>query len=565
MKGQPVPHASAEATGDRAPRPRAWGWLAYAAVAVAATVVITAWLPLWFRDDDAGFLLFAENHGLWESFSPEVGAVQTFYRPLFVAAFWLAYQAFGLTYAPYQAIQVLVTFGIWATFYAMLRGLWDHRPAALVATLLHAAIFSRFYYFTFRFSQLNYQLELLLGFAAVAVAASGWRRGSPGRLIAAVLLTELAYLAKEPACVYLPLLHAWAAVSLGRRAGAKPRTIALWLLAVVAVTGGHVWLVRTHFRLLAVGGQIAVDFDFIWTRLTYYARVLQGGIGGDLLAVLIGLAAACQVLRVRLSRTIGAVVGVAAFLAAATLAMFIHPILPVIAIAAAVPAAWPFAIGAIALIAAIAQLQPTWAMYIMQASWLMTAACVAAILHSPLPHVLAPLCDRLGRRGLVVLITLMLPIAAILIVPRVQALRVVSDRRILARDLTKQHVLKLPPHATLAMPLWEDLGYTPQGIHAMGFVDRARVHLQWPGKLYGQLLAACGRGDIRVINHSDACSVPVYLLATGTHERLAAMHLATVLTERGAMLETVVRLDRGDETGGLWRVDRRPLPPPSAE
>jgi len=565
MKGQPVPHTSVEAMGELAPRPRAWGWLVYAAVAVAAAVVVTTWLPLWFRDDDAGFLLFAENHGLWESFSPDVGAVQTFYRPLFVAAFWLTYHAFGLTYAPYQAIQILVTFGIWAAFYAMLRNLWGNRLAALGATLLHAAIFSRFYYFTFRFSQLNYQLELLLGFTAVAVAASGWRRRCPGRLITAVVLTELAYLAKEPACVYLPLLHAWAAVVLGRRAGAKARTIALWLLAVVAVTAGHVWLVRTHFRLLAVGGQIAVDFDFIWTRLTYYARVLQGGIGGDLLAVLIGLAAACQVLRLRLRRSVGAVVGVAAFFAAATAAMFIHPILPVIAIAAAVPAAWPFAIGAVALIAAIAQLQPTWAMYIMQASWLMTAACVAAVLHSPLSQILAPLRDRLGRRGLVVLAALMLPIALALVVPRIRALRVVSDRRILARDLTRQHVLKLPPHATLAMPLWEDLGHTPQSIHALGFVNRARVHLQWPGKLYGQLLAACGRGDIRVIDHSDVRSPPVYLLATGTHERLAAMRLAAALTARGGTVETLAEVTRGVETGGLWRVDLRPTTAPSME
>ena len=74
---------------------RAWG--AYAALAGIVAVAVTVAAPLWFRDDDAAFLHFAHHHSLAEAFAPGAGAVQSFYRPVTVAASWLAYRAFGLT------------------------------------------------------------------------------------------------------------------------------------------------------------------------------------------------------------------------------------------------------------------------------------------------------------------------------------------------------------------------------------------------------------------------------------------------------------------------------------
>ena len=105
-------HGEPQRSGGRVPHWLVWAIYAVAGVVVAA--IVASAFPMWFRDDDGAFLHFAANHGLTDAFVPGEGAVQSFYRPVSVAAFWLAYRAFGLRYWPYQFTQVLLTFGILA-------------------------------------------------------------------------------------------------------------------------------------------------------------------------------------------------------------------------------------------------------------------------------------------------------------------------------------------------------------------------------------------------------------------------------------------------------------------
>ena len=521
---------------------------------------------MWFRDDDGAFVDFAVTHPLTDAFRPTVGAVQHFFRPISVAVFWLAYHAFGLTYWPYQFTQVVFTFGIWAAFYLMLRQLWARTAAAIAATVLHPLMFTSLYYFTFRFSQVNYQLELLLGFAAVALGACGWRRRSAALLAGALLLTELAYGAKEPACVYLPILHAWAAIVLGRRAGAAKRWIALWLLALLALTAWHVWLVRTHLPLLAIGGKFSIDAAFVLERLRYYSGVMNQGLTGALLAVVAALACAVQAARIRrLGRWRWVAMGLVA-LAAGAASRFVHPVIPVLGASAAVLPAMPFALGALALVAATAQLQPVWTMYIMQATWLMTAALAAAIFHSPLPQALrrlAAFCR--ARAGLDLrLVAATLAGAALVGVlakaPQyIEALKVTSQRRCIARDLTEYLARELPRQSVVALPLWEDIGTTHDQQHAMRYLDRAGVLIQWDHVLYRQLLSAYDRSDVIVVRYSDLNSPGCYLLATSRREMQAAERLCAELSKASSLQPVLLKSARhGGQHGGLWHVPAAP-------
>ena len=541
--------------------PRRWAWAGYALLAVTAATALCLLFPLWFRDDDGAFLRFAAQQPLSAAFRPQTGSVQGFFRPVSVAAFWLAYRAFGWTYWPYQFGQVLITFGILAAFHAMLRAMWGRPWPALAAAAIHPLAFSGLYYFTFRFSQVNYQLELLLGFAAAGLGAAGWRRRSAPLLAAALLVTELAYGAKEPSCVWLPILQAWSAIVLGRRAGATWKPVALFLAALAALTAWHLWLVRGHFTLQALGGQVALTPEFIWQRVAYYSSILRQGTSGVALAALGALACGAQAARWKAPGPWRVAGVLAAASAAGAVSYLLHPLPAVVAASAAVVPAWPFALGATALLAMIAQLEPMWAIYILQASWLMVAALVAAIAFSPLPaaagRARAALRAKAGLdlRWLAAAACLPLVLAgAPKALRMVQALEATSCRRCLAGNLTMSLAATLPLHSRLALAVWEDIGTTHQQQHGQEYLQRADALIQWYPGVYQELLSALGRPDIVVVTYGDLQRPEGFVLATSLYEMDAARALFARL---GApMPPPLVSCRQGRQRGALWMLGK---------
>lgn len=551
-----------------APRRGLLLWIVYAAVAVTASALVARYLPMWFRDDDGAFLGFAAHHPVTDAFVPGTGAVQTFYRPISVAFFALAYRFFGLTYWPYQFTQILLTFGIWAAFYAMLRQLWGRWKPALAATILHPLLFASLYYFNFRFSQVNYQLEALLGFSAIALAAWGWRRRSLAALLGGLLLTELAYGAKEPSCVYLPILHAYAAMTLGRQSPIRWRWIVVYLAVGAAMTAGHLLLVRSHFS--SFGGASNLTFDYIFARVSFYSRLLTNGATGIALMVLTGMACLGQTMRMR---RLGSWRGPLSFLAGSAgveVYRFVHPLVPVAAISLAAAQALPFGLAAAVLLALITQLKEMWTIYLLQASWMFLAALVGAIAFSPLPASLAT-ANAWSRRRLhldlrvpaLVLVLAAGGLAAYEGRGKLLALQVTSDRRAITRDLTRYVAQNLPTGATLAIAQWRDLGTTHEQQHALGEYERSRQLIQWYNRWYWNILDVFGRGDIvatyvdgqgvtQAINYEFiAESFPhkdVYAMTTGNAETQAVERLLD------GRAKAVFSVKAGDEEGRIYHV-----------
>jgi len=485
-----------------------------------------------------------------------------------VATFWLAFHCFGTFYWPYQFTQILMTFGIWAAFFSMLRQLWGQNRAAMAACLIHPVLFASLYYFTFRFSQVNYQLELLFGFTSIAVAIAGWRKRSAWLLVAALPITELAYAAKEPSCAYLPILHAWGAIVLGRRAGARWKWIVLYLAAIVIMTGSYIWVVQSHLRLLAFSGAFSIDAKFIWTRLRFYAGLINGGVSGFLFNLMLALACAAQAIRLAARSRRRWAAAVAAALAGAALSRLVHPVIPVLLLSLPVLTALPLALGAAALVAMICQLEPMWSIYIMQATWFMTGAVVAGISWSPLPRIVQKafvLCARrLNVRPGVLLAALSVIIIAAMF-PKLfrleQALKVTSWRRCIARDLTEELIREAPTGAAVAIAIWEDIGTTHRRQHNVAPYRRAEELIQWYTDVYRDLLVSYGRADMTVTNYANLPSIPSYVLASSLREMQAAEDfIAERSADENAKPTLVKKVKYGWQRGALWKLHAVDLP-----
>jgi hypothetical protein len=209
----------------------------------------------------------------------------------------------------------------------------------------------------------------------------------------------------------------------------------------------------------------------------------------------------------------------------------------------------------------IAQLEPKWAIYVLQASWLMVAALTAAVAHSPLPAATvragrflkarANLDWRLLAAGAALAVVLA---GTAKFVRMAQALDVTSCRRCIARDLTTFAVRDLPPDARLALPMWEDIGTTHQQQHGQEYLQRADALIQWHPVVYRDLLAALGRGDIVVTSYADLQQPEGFVLATSLAEIDAARALFVRL---GASMPSPMAVaEHGRQRGALWNLGK---------
>jgi hypothetical protein len=205
---------------------------------------------------------------------------------------------------------------------------------------------------------------------------------------------------------------------------------------------------------------------------------------------------------------------------------------------------------------ALLRVGPMWAIYLLQPSFAFVPIFVLAMWRSPLAVWMRVGLMRIGsverRMAYTVLLLVIVVVTGNLSDPirrQVAALEIVSQRRLVSRDLAEAVVRVVPPGDRLAVVAYEDLPWTHAEVHAMPAAERSAVMLQFDAQLYGQLLAAMGRGDIVVVPLPALTMYGGWLVTNGKAERAAAERtLRQQLPEQG---ET----DRhGDQAGGLWEI-----------
>ncbi len=536
------------------PRPT-WtpGWVFYALLALAVSVWVTWAAPMWFGDTDASWLAWASQHGLADAWG-RAGVLAGDWRPLTLSVEWLAFHTFGWTYWPYQLVQLLGWFATLGAYYAMLRALWWAPRLALAAAMLTALVFFWLHYYVFHFAQVGFQLALALGFASVALAASGWRHRSWPRLIAGLGLLALAYLAREAAVVYLPVLHGYAAIALGRPRRQRLRGALVFTAAVVVCSGLYLWFVRGHLEDWPVLRTLTLQGA--WQRLSFYAGLLCGGPACWLLTVLAALAGVAQAMRLvgRRWAWMALIGGTLALLTAR-----VHPLVTLLILSVMVRRVWPFALWALLTQAALLLMRPMWPLYLLEPSFAYVPGLLVAIHHSPLGIWARRFVERArGGQRTMVQSAIVIAIAVVLanlegpVRRHVAALAISSQRRQAMRDLTDLLIERAPAGDRVGLVTDAELGRLPQAVHALTPDKRAIEMVQFGPAQYQQLLTAMGRDDLRVVTVRELRGPGGWLLTTSAVE----VHRASVLLGELGPAEQLVQ----DGLGGLWRIPENSPP-----
>lgn len=529
------------------PTRRTW-WVLYALAACAVAVAVTTKAPMWFGPDEAALIELAVNHPFAAALDPRHTPPDTVYQPLHTGAWWLAYRAFGWTYWPYQFAHLLLWLAAVAAFYLMLRGLWGRARPALAATAMTAAVLIGLDYAVFSFARLGNPLGMALAFASVALAAEGWRRGQWWMIALSWPAALLALAGDLSTATYLPILHLAAAVQAGRARGTRWQSILAGAAVVAALTGAYVLAVR-----LVDGWSLAAPF-FDWAefvhRWRHSARLLRVGMTGMALTLLAGVAGAAQGGRLGIRRLpLLAATG----LGVAALARWIHPAAALVLITLMSPRAWPFAAWAIAAQLALLLAGPAWRLWLLQGAFVFVPGFVWAIDHSQAGASLRRLYRRtrssdrrlIQTAALLALVVLAAHFRASL-GRCVEALRVTSERRQAARELTMLAITEISADGRLALVMAGDLGLPSRGLDAADPVRRAAETPLFDARSFSRLLAALSREDIHLIDLADLQVHGGWLLAGNEHE-------LTVAERTLGPLGPPIARPRVHE-GGLWRL-----------
>lgn len=541
----------------RLPR-RGW-WTAYALGALAVSLAVALSVPMWFRDTDAPYQFFVASHGIGAIANPSAGVLEGGWRPVTLGLWWLAFHAFGGTYWLYQFVQTLLWFATLLAYYLMLRNLWGHARPALVAAGLTPLAYFWINYYAFHFAQVDFQLELLLGFASVALAGYGWRRRHNQPVILSWFVLVLAYGAKEPAMLFLPVLHVAAGIVIGRSRRLPWWRIGLSCAVVLAITVGQLWLIWPNL------GQWLIwpTWAELAQRWNYYAGLSCGDGTGVMLAMLAALAGFAQAMRLSL-KAWPLAVGLGGLLALAGLG--VHPLLPAIALTLLLPQAWPFTLWGLVMQGSLLFLQPMGPIYLLESSFAYVPLFVQAIWRSPVTALARATLVRIGptelnlvRTGLILAGVVALAHFDELLSHQFQALRTVSYRRQVTRALTDELVRRAPRGAEVAIVSYSDIGGSPGAVRDLPPEQRAQVMLQFSRTQYAQMLALAGRADLRVVSLDELSDLGTgWLLVTSDTEMAAA---GSILGNLGAPEAPV---QRGQVTGGLWKVPRGRASRPAA-
>lgn len=474
--------------------------------------------PVWFREDDAGYLAWALGAGLGDCFDAGRGQLFGMFRPL-VNLWWIGLvRAAGFeAYWYHAALCALYAGTVWAFWYAA-EGLIG-RGLGWVAVVCWGVAFLYLQHVLFWFSGYVYLLETLFLCLAVGFAARAFGQGGAGRW-GALLAHTLAVLAKEPAALILPAVYAglvWRWRPDARQA------LRLWPLAVAAVFG-VAWVVLKPGLAGRLGFADAlrdgVAIEFLTERWSFYAGFLAGGLGKLIwLGMGLGLARA-----VRSDGHLALVAGGAAVVAAAGVA-WANPAAGLVLLAAmsaawawrerraAAPLAWFWA-----PLAAVLLVDFQTRTYLLEGSFGLAAALALALTGLPGAAVHWVLRARWRWAVAAVVAVAVSGLAIGVLAPRVEALRTVVAVRGNFAALVREIVESGRDSRALAVPDYDDTGldYTADVLRAS---EGRKAELQKPmrPRELDLLLQAMGAGVTR-FDPAHPGTGPVLLLLMTGHE-----------------------------------------------
>lgn len=259
------------------PRPLHGYWAAIG-IAFLAAWIIPTFFPVYFRNDDVAYLLWAKTHTVWDCFHPNTATLFGMFRPLQNLTWWSLYQVSGLNPFPYQValtfcylLSLIFYFGFIRTALSSL--------AAKAALVAYAIGFHFLTYIIFWYSDFTYVLELMFMTASLWLTAQALRNGSRTVLTGGFALFVAAILSKEPAALIIPpvvcqlVANRWRELD---KAGQRR-----WMIVIAAqLILGAAWLLLNP----AVRGRqglsltsLAALHEFILPRWRFYAGVLISG------------------------------------------------------------------------------------------------------------------------------------------------------------------------------------------------------------------------------------------------------------------------------------------------
>lgn len=501
-------------------------------------------LKMWFSGTDALWLAWAAGTGTQD---PSIGWMA---HPLAAGVWKGLFALLGFWYPAYQFIALLLWFAALGLFARMLEQWWGRRRPAVVAAVLAGTCLLGSAGRLLGLAELGLACELVVGFAAVAMAASGWRRGKLWPVAAAWPLLIASCWGSPSALVYMPGLYLGAATAGWNRRGPLSH-LALAPIGVAVVVGACAW---------SVAG--AMD---AWTPAAAFDRLgehrastweLPTGVILSLLAALAGLA---QGMRLQW-RAWPVIAGLGAAMAVAFLAL--EPLAVAAALMIMCPRAWPFALWAAVQFAVDLLGGGTG---IMLTGFAYVPLMILAIWRSPLAVWSSRAMRRMdptGRKLVYACATL----AAVLLAAhsdryvdrRVRALHRLGRRQRMHEAIVPELVGEAAANAHVLMITYKDMGLEAEDVEAMDATDRAERIQPFTAAQYDALLGAAGRSDLRVITLADGVRPGDWLVVTSRSAKMAA---AAVM---GPLGTPRVGLSEGDLVGGLWRIEQLPTLPSGA-
>ncbi len=513
----------------------------YALIALGATTIATFAMGTWFVGSDAAWIARATGAGVDRPTTPAAAAVWA-----------VLFRLSGWRYGPYQFVQAGLWLATVGMFAAMCEQLWGRRRPAVVAAALAGGVMAGSIPQLLQLTHLSLSLELLLGFASVALAAAGWRARRWSLIVGSWLPLAAACLGSPTAMLYLPVLHIGSLlVAWYRRT--PPKVMALGLLGMLAV-------------VVTCGVSVAMPMDS-WTltgafeRWASHHRQMARAPVGLILPALAAVAGFAQGMRLQW-RAGPLVAALGAAMAAACL--LLDPVVAVLILTILSPRAWPFAVWAVVQWWIVGVDPGAFAMAPVLSGFACASVMVIAIWRSPLAvwasrslRRMDPAGRRLIYSGVALLAVLGAAHCDQWVDHQIRMLRMLGRRRLVHRDILTQLTETASPRSRVGLVTYADMGLTEQTVADYPVGAWAEIVESFTPDQYALLLSARGRGDLVVTSVSALPVEGGWLIATSPAAKRAAASMLGRLPEP--------RLDVSDDefVGGLWRIEQSAVEPPA--
>ncbi|MDO8682217.1 MAG: hypothetical protein Q7N50_01875 [Armatimonadota bacterium] len=524
-------------------------WLRWTTIAFFFVLwaIISYRYPVYFQRDDAGMLLWSQQHSYLDCFTPTKEAAllhDNMYRPFRELAFVVQYRLFGLNSRLYHFTLGVLFILSMAFLFKLVTAIRDRSSAYLTILVWLGAI--NFLLTTlFWFSDSALLIEMLLACAGLYCFVIGFRKSSIGKQILGSLLMIGAFLSHEPSVVILPpAISVFIACEAHSRAWGWKRSVVYSLLPLLAIPLYFLVFPFATQRHDAMNTPIAIIMRGAIERFTFYSKFLASGASGLILVTPTSYYLVSKGLRAKLFPGLG-------FLAVFSIAVIIT--LAVISAHLYVLGAFIILLAGILLPGSCRLLAP-WAIiplfglcffeamfrnYLFEISFALSASAAIAmsILLRDLTlwwkeHIKKPIITYA-----VVAFALLAVVGAGSIKAKKQAalLKLRSDVTMSLESITS-HIKRLPANSALVVVDYESMGWKWEDVSRLPDAQKIRTQgAMLPSHHAVEWTQVIGRNDIHVVALSEYRSHPIryrsgsrvflWLMTAKDHEYIAGLKL----------------------------------------